>query len=144
MHSLQIKPKQVVKRLIKVLPERACDVVVNRYGLGKDPKKMTLESIGKKYGITRERVRQIENYAIMSIKKSDAFSKEQASFNELRDFFHKLGGILAEDDFLKNAAKDKSTQNHVHFMLVLGDAFKKEKEDEHFRHRWNVDEKLSL
>jgi len=144
MHSLQIKPKQVVKRLIKVLPERACDVVVNRYGLGKDPKKMTLESIGKKYGITRERVRQIENYAIMSIKKSDAFSKEQASFNELRDFFHKLGGILAEDDFLKNAAKDKSTQNHVHFMLVLGDAFKKEKEDEHFRHRWNVDEKLAL
>ena len=81
--TINSKPKQVVKRLLTVLPERARDVLVGRFGLGKDSVKLTLESIGKKYGITRERVRQIENYAIHSIKKADQFEKEKETFTEL-------------------------------------------------------------
>ena len=58
--AISFKPKQVVKRLLAPLPDRAHDVLVFRYGLGKDTKRMTLDAIGKKYGITRERVRQIQ------------------------------------------------------------------------------------
>jgi hypothetical protein len=141
--TINAKPKQVVKRLLAVLPERAKDVLVGRFGLGKDSGRLTLESIGKKYGITRERVRQIENYAIHSIKKSDVFNKEKETFVELEKLLELLGGIISEEDLLSAISNEKSTQNHVHFLLVLGDAFKKEKEDDHFRHRWFIDDKLA-
>jgi hypothetical protein len=143
MESLQHKPKQIVKKLLAVLPERAKDVIISRYGLGKDPKKMTLEAIGKKYGITRERVRQVENYALNSIRKSDAYTKEKPAFKELEDLMHNLGGVISEEDFLNHLSKDKSSQYAIHSMLVLGEAFKKEKEDDHFKHRWFINDELS-
>ena len=144
MAEITFKPKQVIKQLILALPERARDVVQSRYGLGKETKKMTLESIGKKYGITRERVRQIENYAINHIKKSKQYKEQKPAFDELEVYVHSLGAVVAEEDLLGHASKDKSLQNHVHFMLVLGDAFKKEKEDDNFKHRWHVDKDLSV
>lgn len=143
MNVINAKPKQVVKKLLSVLPDRAKDILNGRYGLGKDPIKLTLESIGKKYGITRERVRQIENYAIHSIKKSDAFSKEKEIFEELEKLLESLGGIISEEDLLSHISPEKSAQNHVHFLLVLDDVFKKEKEDDHFKHRWYIDENLA-
>ena len=137
------KPKNVVKKLLGVLPDRARDVLVGRYGLGKATDKLTLDAIGKKYGITRERVRQIENYALATIRKSDAYKSETKTFTEIEELLKSLGGIVVEDDFLGHAAKDQSLQNHVHFLLVLGEAFNKRKEDENFRHRWHVNEKLA-
>ncbi len=53
------------------------------------------------------------------------------------------GALVHEEDFLAHISKDKSVQNHIRFYLVLGDAFKKMKEDEHFTARWTVDEELS-
>ena len=141
--ALTFKPKQVVKRLLSALPDRARDVIVSRYGLGESSKKMTLEAIGKKYGVTRERVRQIENYALMSIRKAPAYQKEKPVFSELEQLIHSLGGVIAEEELLPHASPDKSAQNHIHFLLVVGEAFKKEKEDEHFKHRWYIDESLA-
>lgn len=138
---ISIKPKQVTKRLLVVLPERARNVVTNRYGLGASPNRMTLEAIGALYGITRERVRQIENHALQTIRKSDVFTKETAAFRELRDYIEALGSIVTEDDLLKEISADVSTQNHVYLLLVLGDEFTKQKEDMEFKHRWYSDEK---
>ncbi|MEI6479959.1 MAG: sigma factor-like helix-turn-helix DNA-binding protein [bacterium] len=141
--SITFKPKQVVKKLLSALPPRAKDVITGRYGLGADARKMTLESIGKTYKITRERVRQIEAYAINVIRKSELYKKELEAFAELEAHIRKMGGIVPEAELLVSLAKDKSTQNHVHFLLVIGESFKKSKEDEEFQHRWHVDEELS-
>ena len=143
MATIQFKPKQTTKRLLSVLPDRARQVLVSRYGLGTKIEKMTLDSIGKVYGITRERVRQIENYALTNIRKSDAYKVEKAVFSELEELLHSLGGIVVEEDFLGHIANDKSLQNHIHFILVVSDSFKKRKEDEHFKHRWHVNEELA-
>ncbi len=140
MAALTFKPKQVTKRLLAALPARPRDILVRRYGLGKSAIHETLESIGKAYRVTRERVRQIENYALAAIRKSDAYKKENAALDELKKLLEDMGGIVAEHELLNHAARDESTQNHIHFLLVLGDVFKKHKEDEHFRHRWFVDE----
>ncbi|MDD5318437.1 MAG: sigma factor-like helix-turn-helix DNA-binding protein [Candidatus Pacebacteria bacterium] len=142
-HTLSFKPKQVTKRLLSALPTRAREVIIKRYGLGKDTEKMTLEGIGETYNITRERVRQIENAGLANIRKSSYFKQEKATFDELEKVIRTMGGIIAEEDLLKSFSKDKSTQNHIHFILVIGDAFKKEKEDDEFKHRWNVDPELA-
>jgi hypothetical protein len=136
---ITFKPKQVTKNLIAGLPKRAQDVIVKRYGLGNDSEKMTLEAIGRIYGITRERVRQIENFALKAIRSSDAFKAEAPVFEELRALMIALGGLVAEHDYLHAISDDRATQNHIHFFLVLGDMFVKHKEDEHFVHRWSVD-----
>lgn len=143
MANITFKPKQSVKRLLSVLPERAKDVIIKRYGLGNSTSKMTLDAIGKIYGITRERVRQIENYAIQNIRKSDAYKSEKAVFDELENLIHSLGGIVVEEDFLGSVSKDTSLQNCVNFILVIGDSFKKRKEDEHFKHRLHVNEAVA-
>jgi hypothetical protein len=141
--KISFKPKQVTKNLLSVLPDRGKDIIISRYGLGNETKRMTLDSIGKKYGITRERVRQIENYSIANIRKSKEYEKEKKVFSELEEAVHSFGGIVTEQDFLDGISKDKSIQNHIHFLLVVGDPFMKEKEDKEFKHRWYVDKKLA-
>lgn len=141
--TLVCKPKQVVKRLLSALPERARDVLISRYGVGADAKRLTLEAIGKRYGITRERVRQIENYALGSIRKSETYQKEKPAFAELEQAIHMLGGIVGEEDLLRFLSGTGGNHNHAHFLLVVGEAFKKEREDEHFKHRWYIDETLA-
>ena len=143
MFVLSFNPKQVVKRLLSSLPPRAQDVIMGRFGLNQNGDEMTLEAIGKKYGITRERARQIENYAINHIRKADSYGKEKAVFDELLSTVNKMGGIISEDDLLNYLGKDISAKKHIHFLLVVGDDFNKIKEDTEFKHRWHVDKNLS-
>lgn len=140
---INFKPEQVTKKLLAVLSPRSRDVIIGRFGLGTDTKRMTLEAIGKKYKITRERIRQIENYSIANIRKSKEYEKEKPAFDELKKIILELGGVISEEDLLKYLSKSKSTQNHIHFLFVVGDDFTKEKEDAEFKHRWNVDRNLS-
>ena len=136
------KPKQTIKRFIAILPERSRDVIVSRYGLDSG-KRMTLEAIGSRYGITRERVRQIESHALGNIRKSDIFEKEQEAFSELMRHIDNYGGVVEESAFLSHVSPDESVRNHTLLLLILGDNFKKKKEDDNFWHRWHIDDKLS-
>lgn len=140
---LTFKPKEATKKLIAVLPDRAKDVITKRFGLGTKSSKETLESIGKSYGITRERVRQIENFAIATIRKSPAYEASEHFFAELKNAMDAHGGVVHEEEFLEAVSKDTSVQNHVHFMLVLGDAFTHLKEDNEFHRRWTTDSGLA-
>ena len=125
MSTISFKPKQVTKRITSHLQDRANDVIMNRFGLTGDAERKTLEEIGKKYNITRERVRQIEEATLAMIKKSEAYKTEQAAFDELKKVMNSLGSVVAEHELLGHISKDKATQNHIHFYLVLGDEFKK-------------------
>ncbi|MEK7589764.1 MAG: sigma factor-like helix-turn-helix DNA-binding protein [Patescibacteria group bacterium] len=135
---ITFKPKQITKQLLIILSPRAREVVINRYGLGKSTGKMTLEAIGNQYGITRERVRQIENAALGSIRKSDAFTGEKNALNELVLAIDSLGGIVSEEELLELISKDKNIQNHALLLLVLGDEFNKKKEDDEYKSHWYV------
>ncbi|HEV8677397.1 MAG TPA: hypothetical protein VN701_00990, partial [Candidatus Paceibacterota bacterium] len=67
----------------------------------------------------------------------------QAAFDELERIIDSLGGIVCEDDLLNFITKDASMQNHIYFLLVLGDPFKYQKEDDEMRRCWYVDPALS-
>ncbi len=59
--------KKDIERSLRTLTSRECDVVQMYYGLnGKYP--LTLEEIGEKFDLTRERVRQIKEKAIRRLK----------------------------------------------------------------------------
>lgn len=141
--KITFKPKQITKKILDTLPERARDIVVNRYGLGDSDEKQTLESIGKKYDITRERVRQIEEYSLSNIRKSPEFKNLSPVFDELKSIVATLGGVVDEVELLDAISTNKSIQNHIHFLLVLGDPFVRLKENNDFTCRWCVNEPLA-
>ncbi len=143
MSSITFKPKQVTKKLLGALSPRAQDVLTKRYGLDADSESHTLEAIGQIYGITRERVRQIENHAILSIQKSDAYKEFEHAFSELETALEHLGMVIAEHELLETLSKDSAHKNHFFFLLVLGVPFTREKEDDVFHHRWNVEPKVA-
>ncbi len=143
MIKLSFKPKEITKKMLSELPERSRDVLIKRYGLGKVENKMTLEAIGKEYSITRERVRQIEEHGINLIRKSNNYSEFEEILLELKGVIDDLGGIVSEDELLDNISKTESIRNSVHFILVIGDFFLKQKEDEFFSHRWSTDKDLA-
>lgn len=143
MSSITFKPKNVSKKLLSALSSRAQDVLVKRYGLDTDAESQTLEAIGQIYGITRERVRQIENHAIQSIQKSDVYKEFNDTFSELREAIQSLGAVVAEHELLETLAKDSSTKNHLFFILVLGAPFTRKKEDDEFHHRWHTEASIS-
>jgi len=137
------KPKQVTKKILSPLKDRSLDIVKSRFGLGVESERKTLEAIGEKYGITRERVRQIEQAALALIKKGDEYKSEKNSWDELKAIIDELGGLVSEDELLAVFSKDEELKNHIHFYLVLGDDFVKHREDDDFVARWSVNHDLT-
>jgi len=62
--------KYHLNTLLSVLTEREKDIVECYFGLGGT--KMTLESIGEEYGLTKERVRQIKEKAIKKLRHNSS------------------------------------------------------------------------
>lgn len=141
---ISFKPEQVTATLLEVLPDRARDVIEKRYGLNKEGETFTLEAIGQSYGITRERVRQIENYGIQSIQKSDVYKKHHDLFLEMQKLIDQLGGgLIAEHVLLDELSSDPIVRNHLYFILVVGDTFYKSKENPHYAHRWFTEQRMA-
>lgn len=69
---------EVINEVLKTLTDRERIILELRFGL-KDGKEMTLEAVGKKYGVTRERIRQIEAKALRKLRHPSRSRK-------LRDF----------------------------------------------------------
>lgn len=69
----------IVRDMLSNLKEKESDILELRYGL-RDGKERTLEEVGVIYGVTRERVRQIEAKAIKRLRN-------QSKFKQLRDFW---------------------------------------------------------
>lgn len=58
---------QIVRAVLDTLPIRESEIIKMRFGIDQE-KAMTLEEVGKVYGITKERIRQIENKAIRKLR----------------------------------------------------------------------------
>lgn len=58
-----------IRKMLNQLSPKERDVLILRYGLDNNGAKKTLDEIGSQYGVSRERIRQIENRAIAKLKK---------------------------------------------------------------------------
>src|SRR6185437_6924144 len=137
--ALAVDTSALVKKLLNEVPERAREVLTFRFGLGASSDRQTLEEIGERWNITRERVRQIESAGLDAVRGSKAFRDAEPVFEMLRTHIESLGGIVPEDELLANLAKDEKTRNRYRFLLVVGSAFFRERETDDFYARWHVD-----
>ena len=135
--------KKTTDSLLSNVSERSKIIISRRFALGKS-KIETLEKIGKDYGITRERVRQIELDGIKKINKKLKGSENKNQFREIEDFFieklEKAGGVKREDLFLESLG-DKKDIACITFLLNLSEKCFKEKEDKKFHAFWCLNKK---
>ncbi len=69
-----------VSDLLAVLDEREKKIIFSRFGLD-GGKAKTLEEVGKKFGVTRERIRQLQNIALMKLRR--ALQKKEKPIDHL-------------------------------------------------------------
>ena len=70
-----------VKGLLEVLDKRELKIISQRFGLdGGKPK--TLEDVGRDFGITRERIRQLQNIALAKLRR--ALSRKEDALNMIQ------------------------------------------------------------
>lgn len=148
-------PNQTILEALEsaIRNQRAKDVIMRRFGI-LDGNRQTLEEIGQQYGITRERVRQIESSGLESLSQPEIISKLEPHFDFVRSHLAEHGGLKREDSLLeelsyicfpvfkeKTAAKDKNIsqcQSALYLILVLGKDFIKEKESDKFHPLWTI------
>lgn len=140
---LSFAPKTVTKDLLAGLPDRTRKVLTDRYGLSQKGESRTLDSIGKEYGITRERVRQIESHGLSVVRESETYAAQTEILEALKQVLHTLGGIIAEETILDEVPESESDRSHVVFLLTVGHHFNERREDANFKARWHVDEQLA-
>lgn len=138
--------KKTVNKLVENLSDRSKDIILSRFGIGKDDYD-TLEAIGQRYGITRERVRQIEADALKHIHSVSNEAVIKPIIATLSEFIKSHGGVMEETELKRGFAlahfetKPESPQKYegaAMFFLSLGN-FSRIKEDENFWPRWAVD-----
>ncbi len=133
---------KTVAQLVKTLNPRNRDIVSRRFGL-KNGIKETLESIGKSYGITRERVRQIEEFALAQLAKAAPESRAlAASVTSARDLIAREGGVVRERTLFKLASgseKDSAANAAIVFALTLDKGLVRMADNDHFHAFWALD-----
>ena len=77
---LQEDRLRLLDEWLRCLSPREQEVIRLRYGLG-DAEPQTLEGIGKVFGVTRERIRQIEMGALRKLRRLSA--KQRVGFQSL-------------------------------------------------------------
>ncbi len=138
--------QKISSEITKDLPNRTKDVIERRFGLKQKPsidftgsakmKGESLEKIGKDYGITRERVRQIENDGMRKIRNK--IGEHKQIFQSFEEKIDEFGGFKKEDVFL-NLLGGKENLNHVFFLLNAGDSFFRFSENQDFHSFWTKD-----
>jgi len=132
---------KTVANLVKSLSARNKDIISRRFGL-KNGKKETLESIGKNYGITRERVRQIEEFTLTQLSKV-ASSPELEKYAILaKNILNENGGIMKEKDLFKafsGSDVESVINSSLVFILTLDKDLTRFNDNDDFHSFWATD-----
>ena len=148
--------KKICSELLKNLPEKQKEVILRRFALQSlassegGVKRETLESIGKSFGITRERVRQIENDGLLKLvdelRSSSPFTNARvrekiSSYQKIFEYFTdelKKSGDLKREEILLSQLGGQNYQPQIFFLLTLGDAFQRFSETKELHSFWTI------
>lgn len=137
-------PTETLSALFRHLTTKEVEVLRRRYGLNGKPSE-TLEEIGKRYAVTRERIRQIENSAIQKIRQLKDFHALIAPSEELiRQILETHGSAMTEEALLEElfrASGASEADRHVVLFLLtelLGDKFDRISTEDGLREGWKL------
>lgn len=127
--------------MVKPLSVRNRDIVSRRFGLN-NGRTETLESIGQTYDITRERVRQIEDYVLKNLRIGVAGAgglKVRPYFDLIFSLLSDHGGFMTEEILFKNfsgSAVPSVSNASLVFLLSLSPDFGKRNESDERHAFW--------
>lgn len=130
--------QKTVTRLLAEVSTRNRDVISRRFGLKSD-RKETLESIGKSYGITRERVRQIEEFTLGQLAKFSGDEEVHRYVGTARDILTRHGGVVRESDLFMDVTgieKAGGANAGLVFILTLNRELVRVHENDDFHSFW--------
>jgi len=130
----KINYSQIYQKFTKGLSPKTKDIFDCRFGV-KTGEPETLEAIGKRLGITRERVRQIEEAGFNFVRKNNKEALD-AIYAELADYFKERGGFKKEENILEELG-GKNQKPYVLFFLTIGDQFSKVAEKKDYHYFWS-------
>lgn len=137
------KISSVFETLFEGINPRIREVISGRFGLGSaSAKPLTLAAIGSQYGVTRERVRQIEAAGLAVLtKKIETDRHCQAILGKGRKYLEGSGGIAKEDVFLGQLVSlaPGLTKNHLELLLDTTGFFRSYDEDNNFHSFYYLD-----
>lgn len=107
-----INPQELVDFLLSELNPRQKEVIKARYGLDRAQKE-TLEAIGKKFKITRERVRQIENNALTKAMETAGWQEKLQDLLSLVVKYIQKGGQMRLESALMAELLDQSHEEEI-------------------------------
>ncbi|MBI2062179.1 MAG: hypothetical protein HYT64_00575 [Candidatus Yanofskybacteria bacterium] len=131
---------KTVASLVKSLSTRNKDIISRRFGL-KNGKKETLESIGKSYGITRERVRQIEEFTLAQLSKLAPHPEVEKYASLAKNILNENGGIMKEKDLFKafsGSDAESVLNSSLVFVLTLDKDLVRSSDNDNFNSFWAV------
>lgn len=96
---LKLNLTEIIEDIFMVLTDKEKEVVVKRFSLN-NKDKQTLESIGKSFNVTRERVRQIEKIALGKLRRTVNSTKLRFIHEVAEAILKENGGLLLEDDLV--------------------------------------------
>lgn len=115
--------REVVEKELSRFPKRTQHIVKSRFDVLGKGKGQTLESIGKKYGITRERIRQIIAQVLHDFDSKNSREIEIA-IQTLEDLLRHRGGIVEKRRLYEDVAgEDSAEKGAVDFLLTYSDKF---------------------
>jgi DNA-directed RNA polymerase delta subunit len=136
---VKFEPGVLVSTLLNLLKERDREIVTKRFGLN-GVEVETLEAIGKKNNLTRERVRQIEKDSVNFLKKSKTKELQQA-LELVFDTIIEHGNIMSEEFLIQTMLVGRDEHRNrqaLKFLLCLSDQFIYMKETAEFWPSWHV------
>lgn len=135
--------QQLVDQAVKnITNQRTGDIVCLRFGL-KDGQRQTLESIGQRYGITRERVRQVEEAAFSDFRKPMVMNSFKPAFQSIDNFLNQEGRVAKEERLffsLTGIGKPHPAWGALYFILTLGNPYQRFVESDKFYSLWTNSE----
>lgn len=85
---------KIITQILVSLTPRQRDIIQLRYGLrGGEPR--TLAAIGNRYGVTRERIRQIETHALRAVQTQFEQSEYTAVRAAIKNYLEQMNGVRA-------------------------------------------------
>ncbi|PIP28323.1 MAG: hypothetical protein COX29_01770 [Candidatus Moranbacteria bacterium CG23_combo_of_CG06-09_8_20_14_all_35_22] len=132
----------LLENLLSGLNSRSKEIIQRRFGL-LNREEETLDKIGKRYNITRERVRQIIFEALKNISAKVASESFLKAEEKIIFTINKNNGIIPVSEIAKKFDLDGEKEiNAIRFFVLCSEKIKEVQEKELFEKVWTISEDI--